>query len=106
VLAAAIGLFILFTFWLNLGRLQTTSLGSKLGSTTLHPSTSTTEKDGHLPPYTKLYFDQVFAEEASVYDYPALREHCDRAEWRPELEDVYIQCNGMFAGRLTSDPII
>lgn len=105
-ITAAIGICVLITFWLNLGRLQTTSLGSKLGSIALHPSTSTaTTKDGHLPAYTAQYFDQVFSpEDAPYYDFPAIREHCDRTEWRPELEDVYLQCGGMFAGKSTETP--
>jgi hypothetical protein len=45
------------------------------------------------------YFDQVFSlEEPAVYDFPALKQQCERTKWAPELEDVYLECKGMFAG--------
>lgn len=45
------------------------------------------------------YFDQVFAQDKPVYEFPSLNEHCAATTW-PE-DEVYLQCGGMSAG-LTS----
>jgi hypothetical protein len=100
--SAAIGVCVLITLWLNAGRLQSTSLGSKIGSISL--PTVKTASVAHLPEPVARYFDQVFGEEPEVYDFPGLREHCDRATWGGEKEDVYLQCGNLFAGTLTEKP--
>ena len=94
----AIGVCVLLTIWLNIGRSQSTSLGAKLSSVTLHPSTWTATTGEHLPAPVALYFDQVFREEKGSYDFPGLREHCERTEWTEERENVYIHCGNLFAG--------
>lgn len=97
----AIGVCVAITIWLNLDRLQRTSLGSRLDPTAGFHTTPTTTHGGddHLPSPVVEYFNQVFSpEKPASYDFPALRQHCDRTEWTPEREDVYLQCGGMFAG--------
>jgi len=103
-IVAAIGVCVLLTFWFNLGRIQQTELGSKLGSVSipsLHTGSqvSTTTTISHLPAPAALYFDQVFAEEPKPYDFPALALQCDRTSWEGK-ENVYLQCENLFAGEL------
>lgn len=82
----------LMTVWFNLDR---TSLSSKIA---LHTSSSTTGHR-HLPAPVSRYFDQVFSPGGpATYDFPALRQHCEHTAWSPELENVYLQCGGMYAG--------
>lgn len=98
VAAAIVAYVFILAIFFNAERIPQPSLGDWGNLKT--PPSSESANSNSLSPHVQTYFDQVFsASSPPPYDFPALREQCERVAWAED--PVYLKCDGMSAG-LTS----